>query len=105
MKNNNAELPPIPAQRYFTLEAACTLAGLDAENVREWQQQEGQVLGKGTQVLTRNDVIKLRQMRHAIRDYFARNALDTQGNPVISADEMRSKLQQLLANIEKAIDR
>lgn len=103
MKNNNANLPAIPAQRYFTLQQACQLADLDAEQVHEWQQQEGQVLGKGTHVLTRADVIKLRQMRHSIRDYFARGALDIDGNPVIDAAEMRSELEVLLTNIEKAL--
>lgn len=105
MTNSNAKLRAIPAQRYFSLDEACELAGLHPDQVHEWQQQEGQVLGKGTRVLTRADVIKLRQMRHSIRDFFARDALDTEGKPVIGADEMRSRLEGMLENIDKALAR
>ena len=44
------------------------------EQLHEWQQQEGSVLGKGANTLTRLDVIKLRQLSHSISDYFARGA-------------------------------
>ncbi|XXQ68389.1 hypothetical protein ACKLNO_00450 [Neisseriaceae bacterium B1] len=100
---NNANLPVIPAKRYFSLDEAAVLAQLDIGQIQQWQQQEGVVLGKGTQVLTRNDVIKLRQMRHSISDYFARNALDEQGNPVISAIEMRAKLETMLLKIDNIL--
>lgn len=100
---NNANLPVIPAKRYFSVEEAAFLAQLDIGQIQQWQQQEGVVLGKGSQVLTRNDVIKLRQMRHSISDYFARHSLDEQGNPVISAHEMRMKLESMLQNIDNIL--
>lgn len=103
MTANNANLPAIPAKRYFSFAEACTLAGLDEEQVREWQQQEMQVLGKGANTLTRLDVIKLRQLRHGIGDYFARGALDAHGNPVIGADEMRRELNGMLEKIHSAL--
>ncbi|MDO4433539.1 MAG: hypothetical protein Q4B82_03035 [Alysiella sp.] len=98
---SNADLPVIPAKRYFTLAEAGNLAGLDVAQITEWQQQEGMILGKGANTLTRLDVIKLRQLRHSISDYFAKDALDADGMPVISADEMRLALENMLADIEK----
>ena len=100
---NNENLPTIPAKRYFSIPEACQLAGIDVEQLHEWQQQEGNVLGKGANTLTRLDVIKLRQLSHSISDYFARGALDRHGNPVISADEMRDELALMLAKIDTAL--
>ena len=100
---NNENLPTIPAKRYFSIPEACQLAGIDVEQLHEWQQQEGNVLGKGANTLTRLDVLKLRQLRHSIGDYFARGSLDAQGNPVIGADEMREHLAGLLGDIEKTL--
>lgn len=100
---NNANLPVIPAKRYFSLTEATHLAQLNIGQIQQWQQQEGVVLGKGAQALTRLDVIKLRQMRHSISDYFALNSLDGQGNPVIDAHEMRQELNTMLQNINKVL--
>lgn len=100
MSNKTNKLPAIPAKRYFSLEEAAYLADLDIHQIHEWQQREGIVLGKGTQALNRLDVIKLRQMRHGISDYFSQDALDSEGNPVISAVKMREKLQNMLQQIQ-----
>jgi hypothetical protein len=100
---NNTELPVIPTKRYFSIQEACDLAEIDVEQLREWQQKEGQILGKGAKTLTRLDVIKLRQVRHSISDYFARDAVDSTGNPVISADEMRNELEQMLLQINAVL--
>lgn len=100
---NNADLPVIPAKRYFSLEEAASLSQLGIGQIQQWQQQEGVILGKGSQVLNRSDVIKLRQMRHSISDYFAHGSLDSEGNPIISAHEMRTALINMAAKIEKAL--
>lgn len=100
---NNADLPVIPAKRYFSLEEAASLSQLGIGQIQQWQQQEGVVLGKGTQVLNRSDVIKLRQMRHSISDYFAHGSLDSKGNPIISAHEMRIGLANIAERIEKEL--
>lgn len=100
---NNENLPAIPAKRYFSIAEACRLAGIEVEQLHEWQQQEGSVLGKGANTLTRLDVIKLRQLSHSISDYFARDALDSRGNPVIGANEMRDELASMLAKIDSAL--
>ncbi len=100
---NNANLPAIPAKRYFSIAEACQLAGIEEAQLHEWQQQEGSILGKGANTLTRLDVIKLRQLSHSISDYFAQGALDGNGNPVIRADEMRDELAIMLAKIDSSL--
>ena len=100
---NNDNLPTLPAKRYFSRSEACFLAGISEENLLEWQRQEGGLLNKGNQTFTRQDVIKMRQLSHGIGDYFAREALDTNGQPVISAAQMRDKLQSLLAQFDKVL--
>lgn len=103
MTNNVKPTATIPAKRYFSLDEACQLLGVQPEQLLEWQRHEGGILGKGTRTLTRLDIMKLRQLQHSIGDYFAREALDTQGNPVISAAEMRNELNGLLLRIEKSL--
>ena len=100
---NNVNLPSIPAKRYFTLSEACQLAALNPEQVAAWQQQKGVILGKGSAVLTRADVIKLRQLRYIISDYFSYDAFDESGNSAITADEMRIELGTLLQNIQNLL--
>ncbi len=99
----NAKFPPLPAKRYFSREEACALAGILPEQLLEWQRQEGGLIGKGNHTFTRQDVINLRQLNHGISDYFAREALDTHGDPVISAAQMRDSLQTMLTQFEKAL--
>ncbi|MDK4525489.1 hypothetical protein QG034_07715 [Kingella kingae] len=104
MKNNKHVNPQtIPAKRYFSLEEACDVIGVQPEQLLEWQRQSGGILGKGSQTLTRLDVLKLRQLQYGISDYFAREALDSEGNPVISANEMRDRLTALLTQIDKTL--
>ena len=79
------------------------MAGILPEQLLEWQRQEGGLIGKGNQIFTRQDIIKLRQLAHGIGDYFAREALDAQGNPVITATQMRQELNTLLNKFERAL--
>lgn len=101
IKHDNPQA--IPAKRYFSIDEACAVLDIDRAQLMEWQCQEGMLLGKGANTLTRLDVLKLRQLRHSIDDYFARGSLDAQGNPVIGADEMRDHLAGLLGDIEKTL--
>ena len=101
IKHDNPQA--IPAKRYFSIDEACAVLDIDRAQLMEWQRQEGMLLGKGANTLTRLDVLKLRQLRHSIGDYFARGSLDAQGNPVIGADEMREHLAVLLGDIEKTL--
>lgn len=101
IKHDNPQA--IPAKRYFSIDEACAVLDIDRAQLMEWQRQEGMLLGKGANTLTRLDVLKLRQLRHSIGDYFARGSLDAQGNPVIGAEEMREHLTGLLGDIEKTL--
>ena len=101
IKHDNPQA--IPAKRYFSIDEACAVLDIDRAQLMEWQRQEGMLLGKGANTLTRLDVLKLRQLRHSIGDYFARGSLDRHGNPVISADEMRDELALMLAKIDTAL--
>ena len=101
IKHDNPQA--IPAKRYFSIDEACAVLDIGRAQLMEWQRQEGMLLGKGANTLTRLDVLKLRQLRHSIGDYFARGSLDAQGNPVIGADEMREHLAELLGDIEKTL--
>lgn len=99
---NNANLPVIPAKRYFTLEEMCNLARIDVAQFVKWQR-EGQVFGRGGKYFTRLDVMKIRQLRYAGVDGFAQGHLDVNGKPIISAQEMRGELKKLLVKIEKTL--
>ena len=101
IKHDNPQA--IPAKRYFSIDEACAVLDIDRAQLMEWQRQEGMLLGKGANTLTRLDVLKLRQLQHGIGDYFAHGSLDAQGNPVIGADEMREHLAGLLGDIEKTL--
>ena len=101
IKHDNPQA--IPAKRYFSIDEACAVLDIDRAQLMEWQRQEGMLLGKGANTLTRLDVLKLRQLRHSSGDNLARGSLDAQGNSVIGADEMREHLAGLLGDIEKTL--
>lgn len=107
MANSNLNtLPPIPAQRYFTLSQLCQLADISREQFLDWQHKHGIVVGYGGQHYTRLDVIKMRQLRDTFEPYlnaFTRNNTDMNGNPAIDAEEARHHLQDLLRNIETTL--
>lgn len=100
---NNANLPALPAKRYFTLEEVCRLAAIRPEQLAHWQTHEGGLIGHGGSRFTRLDVIKIRQLQHGIADGFAQDAVDRYGNPAISANEMHNELEKILEKIEKTL--
>ena len=59
IKHDNPQA--IPAKRYFSIDEACAVLDIDRAQLMEWQRQEGMLLGKGANTLTRLDVLKLRQ--------------------------------------------
>ena len=104
--NNLNALPPIPAQRYFSLHELCRLADISPAQFAAWQHENGVVVGDGGSRYTRRDVLKMRQLSHTFAPYvdtFTRNQTDENGNPAIDADEARHQLQKLLRNIETAL--
>ena len=108
MTNNVNSLPPLPAQRYFTLNEVCELVQISPSQFAEWQNDNGTVIGHGGEFYTRRDVVKLRQLKGTFApfiDEFNHNALDTAGNPAADAEEIRGGLKNMLADIEKVLAR
>ena len=104
--NNNANLPSIPAQRYFNLQEVCELVQISPAQFQEWQNAHGIVIGYGGQYYTRQEVVKLRKLKETFApfvDEFNHNAQDAEGNPAATAAEVSSGLQKILDNIEKTL--
>lgn len=100
---NSVKLPSIPAKRYFSLEEVCRLASIKPEQLAQWQQDNGRISRTAGSRFTRLDVMKIRQLQHGISDSFVQGAVDADGNPVISAKQMRSRLEKMLGKIEKTL--
>lgn len=103
---NNANLPPLPAKRYFTLDEVCQLTDIHPDQFRQWLQNEGNTVGYGGDTYTRQDVIRLRRLSGSFPAYldpFNLNGLDQQGAPAANAAEVKAGLEKILANIESAL--
>ncbi len=65
--NNNNELPPIPAKRYFTIGEVSELCGVKPHVLRYWEQEFPQlnpVKRRGNRrYYQRHDVLMIRQIR------------------------------------------
>ena len=99
-------LPPIPAQRYFSLDELCRLAEISPEAFAQWQHEHGVVIGYGGQQFTRLDVIKVRQLKDTFAPYhdpFTENHVDTAGNPAITAVAVKQELDHVLDKIEQTL--
>ncbi|MBP6117512.1 MAG: hypothetical protein KBC57_01855 [Neisseriaceae bacterium] len=106
MQNKNNHLPPVPQQRYFTLAEVCDLAQIDAHNFEQWQYQNGVVLGYGGNVYSRQDVLKIRQLRASFEpsvDAFTLDQLDTAGEPAIDGVAAKAQLGAILKRLEAAL--
>ena len=106
MISNADNLPAIPAKRYFTLTELCELVQISPAQFANWQHENGTVVGYGGNRYTRLDVVKLRKLKNTFApfvDEFNHNALDAEGNPAIEAEEVRTELQKMLAEIEKTL--
>lgn len=103
---NSANLPPIPAQRYFSLDELCRLADICPEQFRQWQQESGVVIGYGGNRYSRRDVVNIRKLSGSFPAYVDRfnlNGIDNQGRPAADAAEVRSGLQDILKKIETTL--
>ncbi|MBP6563902.1 MAG: hypothetical protein KA214_10545 [Neisseriaceae bacterium] len=106
MQNKNNHLPPVPQQRYFTLPQLCALAQIDAHDFEQWQYQNGVVLGYGGNVYSRQDVLKVRQLRASFEpevDPYTRNQLTAAGEPVIDASDTKAALGAILNRLEACL--
>lgn len=101
---NNAN--PIPAKRYFTLDELCAVVEISPAQFAQWQREHGTVIGYGGDRYTRSDVVKLLKLKDTFAPYadpFNHEKLDAEGNPAADAEEVRSSLKNVLADLEKAL--
>ena len=106
ISNSNANLPIIPAKRYFNLQELCELVQINPVQFQEWQNAHGIVIGYGGQYYTRQEVVKLRKLKETFSpfiDEFNHNAQDAEGNPAATAAEISLGLQKILDKIEKML--
>ena len=106
MTNNAKKLPPIPAKRYFSLNELCELLQISTDQFAEWQYANGTVVGYGGNSYTRQDVVKMRQLKDTFEpfiDEFNQNALDAEGKLSMKADEVRAELEELLETVENTL--
>ncbi len=106
METKPNRLEPIPAKRYFTVEELCRLADISEEQFIQWQHTNGVIIGYGGQHYTRNDIIKVRQLRRSFMPYvdpFTRNERDMYGNPAIDAMETRQHIQSVIDQLNNTL--
>lgn len=102
---NNADLR-IPAKRYFTLDEVCRLVQIQPKQFAQWQHENGAVIGYGGERYTRSDVVKLLKLKDTFAPYvdaFSHEALDANGQPAATAEEVRKGLKAVLADLEQAL--
>lgn len=105
-KKSSNPLPPIPAQRYFTQEELCRLVDISVAEFIAWQKEQGMPIGYGGQRYTRQDIIKIRQIRRAFNTYqdsFTHNQTDQYGHPAIDANETKQRLTNILNQLESTL--
>lgn len=69
-----------------------------------WQHENNVVIGYGGDRYTRSDVVKLLKLKDTFEPYidtFSRGALDVNGNPAATAEEVRHGLMQILSDLER----
>ena len=108
---NNAQLPPIPGKRYFTIGEVSDLCGVKPHVLRYWEQEFPQlkpVKRRGNRrYYQRQDVIVIRQIRSLLYDQGftiggARNKLSGEESRVDVSQsqqivkQMRMELEELL---------
>jgi DNA-binding transcriptional MerR regulator len=107
--SNNAELPPIPGKRYFTIGEVSELCDVKPHVLRYWEQEFDQlspVKRRGNRrYYQREDVITIRQIRSLLYEHGftiggARHQLLTGDGDAAQAQkiiaDLRSELEELL---------
>lgn len=110
MQASKAELPPIPAKRYFTIGEVGELAGVKPHVLRYWEQefsQLRQVRRRGNRrYYQHHEVLLVRRIRGLLYDdgftiQGARQRLQQDGGPQpMTAQEVRRELQAVLDLID-----
>ena len=114
MPTSKAELPPIPAKRYFTIGEVSELAGVKTHVLRYWEQefsQLRQVKRRGNRrYYQHHEVLLVRRIRELLYDdgftiQGARQRLGQDGEvrAPITAQDVRAELQAILEFLDAGI--
>ncbi|MBV8048985.1 MAG: MerR family transcriptional regulator [Paludibacterium sp.] len=114
MPTSKAELPPIPAKRYFTIGEVSELAGVKTHVLRYWEQefsQLRQVKRRGNRrYYQHHEVLLVRRIRELLYDdgftiQGARQRLgqDGEAREPITAQGVRAELQSILDFLDAGI--
>lgn len=105
MSENKVELPPIPAQRYFTEAEVCLLAGITAASLHAWAAEQTDLLGDATnRFYLRHHVLLLRRLRDKLfDDGFSVRRVNSGGEKSITAQEVRGELGSILHELHVGI--
>ncbi|MDR1662500.1 MAG: MerR family transcriptional regulator [Azoarcus sp.] len=111
-----AELPPIPAKRYFSIGEVSELCGVKAHVLRYWEQEFSQLKpvkrNGNRRYYQHHEVLLVRKIRHLLYDEGftisgARHRLDEAAiqdrENAIAAEEARALLAELRAEIEATL--
>jgi DNA-binding transcriptional MerR regulator len=110
-ENNNPELPPIPAKRYFTIGEVSELCGVKPHVLRYWEQEFAQlkpVKRRGNRrYYQHHEVLLIRRIRELLYDQGftisgARNRLSEPGsangksNASVDTVKLREEIKSIL---------
>ncbi|MDR2092206.1 MAG: MerR family transcriptional regulator [Azoarcus sp.] len=111
-----AELPPIPAKRYFSIGEVSELCGVKAHVLRYWEQEFSQLKplkrSGNRRYYQHHEVLLVRRIRHLLYDQGftitgARHRLDETAildrENAIAAEENRMLLAELRGEIESTL--
>ncbi|MDR1229277.1 MAG: MerR family transcriptional regulator [Azoarcus sp.] len=112
-----AELPPIPAKRYFSIGEVSELCGVKTHVLRYWEQEFSQLKplkrSGNRRYYQHHEVLLVRKIRHLLYDEGftisgARHRLDATAiqdrENAIAVEEARALLTELRGEVETALD-
>ncbi|MEQ6291762.1 MerR family transcriptional regulator [Vogesella sp. GCM10023246] len=105
MPTNKAELPPIPAKRYFSIGEVSELTGVKQHVLRYWEQEFSElrnVTRRGNRRYYQHaEVLLVRRIRELLYDdgftlHGARQRLSSDEPAPMTAQQVRAELQSLV---------
>jgi len=108
MPTTKAELPPIPAKRYFTLEEVSALAGVKPHVLRAWEETFAPLRDTRQRGVRRHyqhrDVLMVRKLRDLMYDDgFAGRPGQAEGGATLTAQQVRAELEVILSGLNNGI--
>ena len=101
------DLPSVPVKRYFSLDEAAQLAGVDAETFRSWEAEfaDSAVPAGGRRQYRREEVLAVRRLRVRMLESTAGWSLPPgPGGERLTVAELRGQLVQLRDGLAQGFD-